>query len=81
MYNYLTFSVTSVPHRVSHHLSRTCVGFDEFKLDARLGNGTERSSLPVGLRIFLPHNRVEVSIVLVTVHYKPCYFYLVIIYN
>lgn len=65
-YRYLIFSIAGVPQRVSHHLSGTGVGFDQFQLNTGLGNGSEGCGLPVGLRVLLPHDCVEMGIVLVT---------------
>ena len=43
----------------------SCVRLDKFELYARLSHGPEGGCLPVGLGVLLPHDRVELVVVLV----------------
>ena len=65
---YLILGIAGVPQRIAHHLTGTRIGFDQFQLDARFGHSAERRRLPVRLRVLLPRHRVEVRVVLVTIH-------------
>ena len=60
----LTVGVTGVPHGVPHHLAGPGLRLDELQLDSGLCNGPEGSGLPVGLRVLLPHDGVELVVVL-----------------
>ena len=54
-----------MPETVAHDLAGTGLRVDELQLYTRLGDGTERCRLPVRLQDLLPHDRVELSGVLV----------------
>lgn len=57
-----------VPQGVAQHLPRPGFGVHGLDLYARFGHGPERRRLPVRLRALLPHDRVELVVVLVAKH-------------
>ena len=64
MFHMLKFPLTCVPHGVPHHLSRPGLRLHQLELDARLGHRAEGRRLPVRLGVLLPHDRVELVVVL-----------------
>merc|ERR1712002_408505 len=62
---HLSVSIARVPKGISHHLPWTCFRLYQFELNAWLCHCPKRCRLPVGLRVFLPHHRVELVVVLI----------------
>lgn len=54
-----------MPQSVPHILPGASLRVYQLELYARLGHGSERRRLPVGLHVLLPHHHVETLVVLV----------------